>query len=124
MNLVIVNGFPLSGKDTFVDFCVWKLASIGIDGFSVSSVGAVKDAALLLGWDGEKDERGRQFLSDLKDMSTTDYDGPMRYMERMIEQECISFRKKVVFLHIREPEEITKFVTKYPETETVFESNG
>lgn len=115
---IVVNGYPLAGKDTFVDICAEILAERGYRVKKISSVDIVKDAAVLLGWDKQKDEKGRQFLSDLKDMSTANYDGPMRYMKGCMERSN-PHHDHVFFFHIREPEEIAKFVAEFPDTVTI-----
>lgn len=104
--IIVVNGTAGAGKDTFVDFCIDQLANLEIFATKLSSVDQVKEAAFTLGWNGIKDEKGRQFLSDLKDLSTQAYDGPMRYMFNKISKSGAS----VFFVFIREPEEIKKFV--------------
>lgn len=116
---VVVNGAAGVGKDTFVEFAIDELAHCyGLKGKCISSVGAVKAAAKMLGWDGKKDITGRQFLSDLKDMSTLFYDGPMNYMKHEME-DC-----DVAFLMIREPIEIDRFVFHYPGTMTILISRS
>ena len=60
--IVVINGSVGVGKDTFVQFCA-EYAPI----MNISSVDKVKEAAkVLAGWNGEKDEKSRKFLSDLK----------------------------------------------------------
>jgi len=108
--VVVINGAAGTGKDTFVEFVRAHLAQRGLVSSNHSSVGLVKEAALILGWDGEKDEQGRQFLSDLKDLSTNTYDGPMKYMTELITQ----LKHDVMFFHIREPLEIAKFLETHP----------
>lgn len=120
MHIIVINGPPRAGKDIFVGFCLGEFAQRGIIGTCVSSVDRVKQAARLLGWDGEKTSTGRQFLSDLKDLSTRIYDGPMRYMQSMIEE---SDGAGVMFFMIREPEEIGNFVAEYPDAVTVLVSS-
>jgi hypothetical protein len=110
-NLFILNGAGTCGKDTFVDFVREFLT---VPCYCISSVTKVKEAALVLGWDGVKDEKGRKFLSDLKDLSTEAYEGPLRYMEA-----CISDQPAVYFFMVREPVEIAKFVGLYPEMKTI-----
>lgn len=112
--LIVINGSGRSGKDSFVDFI--KTGSSLINTFCISSVEAVKDAAKILGWDGEKDEAGRKFLSDLKDLSTSAYDGPMTYMKHRIERIGVHSKgNNVIFLMIREPEEIERFCMEFPD---------
>lgn len=103
---VVINGPPRAGKDTFVQMCHSPAAKLGLQVINISSVDLVKQAAVLLGWDQQKDAKGRAFLSALKDMSTAQYDGPLRYMLRCLEHAD----NALVFFHIREPEEIRKFV--------------
>lgn len=110
----IINGYPRSGKDAFVDFVRQELKQYNINCHCISSVDKVKEAAYTLGWDGIKDKKGRTFLSTLKDISTDYYDGPMKYMGA-----CIS-EGDVHFFMIREPKEIKKFVDEYPNTRTLF----
>lgn len=102
---IVINGYPEAGKDTFVDLCIGELTKYGIHSKKCSSVGGVKTAARLLGWDGVKDAKGRSFLSRLKDMSTNEYDGPMSYMIETMKETTAT----VMFFFIREPEEIEKF---------------
>ena len=52
--------------------------------YNISSVDPIKAIARECGWDGRKDDKSRRFLSDLK---------------------------ALMFLHIREPKEIEKFVS-------------
>lgn len=112
----VINGQAGVGKNTFVDFCAEILKLRDIHTNDISSVDKVKEAGSILGWNGEKDELGRQFLSNLKDMSTEFCDGPFKYMEEYIVEVDDD---EVTFLHIREPEEIKKVVDKYPHVVTV-----
>ena len=104
---IVINGPPLAGKDEFVKRITSHAEKEGLAIPSISSVDKVKEAALLLGWDGVKDAKGRKFLSDLKDMSTQVYEGPLNYMLGCLNK--IS-QHSIVFFHIREPDEIAKFV--------------
>lgn len=115
MKLFIINGTARTGKDTLIEYVGKYLKEKhNLEHMCISSVGAVKEAALILGWDGVKDEKGRQYLSDLKDMSTAAYDAPMKYMESFMTDENTAY-----FFMIREPEEIAKFVEKHPTTRTI-----
>lgn len=104
----IINGFPRSGKNTFVDLFAEVAGDIKVN--DISSVDKVKEAALLLGWDGNKDLKGRKFLSDLKDLSSSQYEGPLNYCLHAgtkldLEMPRVSY---VSFYHLREPAEIHK----------------
>lgn len=123
MKLVIVNGQPLTGKDTFVDACLDACEARNLTADKISSVDRVKEAAVLLGWDEEKDPKGRAFLSNLKDMSTLNYEGPMRYMEDMI-VEGIEQGHSAMFFFIREPAEIAKFKEANPGTISLLVRRG
>lgn len=105
--LVIINGTGGSGKDTFVEF-VSKYSKV----FNFSSIDKVKEIATLIGWDGKKSEKDRKFLSDLKQLTTEYNDMPFRSIVDAIS----SFQKsdyEIMFIHIREPEEIKRVVTKF-----------
>lgn len=99
--VVIINGSGRVGKDTFCLLC-GKYADISI----CSSVSGVKAAALHLGWDGQKDDRSRKFLSDLKDLATAYSDAPMNLMRDFVRTH--QNIDEIIFLMIREPEEIEK----------------
>lgn len=92
------------GKDTFVYFC--KMFT-GVR--NISSVDKVKEAAkALVGWNGEKDEKARKFLSDLKQLSIDYNNYPLTY----IKEQTLDFQKSenesILFVHIRECSEIEK----------------
>ena len=74
--IVIINGVGGSGKDTFVELCA-KHANV----INISSVDKVKEAAkVLVGWNGEKDEKSRKLLVDLKKISIEYNDYPTAYI--------------------------------------------
>lgn len=113
---IVVNGYPLSGKDAFVSMCRANLEHENIFTRSISSVDIIKDVATIMGWDGKKDSKSRKFLSDLKDLSTEYNDGPTMYMKKSIENIHKACEQYVIFLHIREPIEIAKFINLFPES--------
>lgn len=102
--IVIINGMPRAGKDAFCEFCAKHSIAR-----TYSSVDYIKSVAKYLGWDGVKDERGRKFLSDLKDAATAYCDLPMlKMMEfRDMIEETIPYTD-IIFFHIREPAEIAR----------------
>ena len=111
--IVIINGVGGSGKDTFVELCA-KHANV----INISSVDKVKEAAkVLVGWNGEKDEKSRKLLVDLKKISIEYNDYPTAYML----EEHKKFLKSdatILFIHIREITEIEK-LKKILKAETV-----
>lgn len=114
-HIIVVNGQGGVGKDTFCMYAIQHITrSYKLKASNISSVDEVKGYGRLLGWDGVKDEKGRKFLSDLKEISTR-YNGPMKYMSDHID----NGGSDVVFVHIREPEEIDSFLNVYPNAITI-----
>ena len=101
--VIIINGTGGSGKDTFVKFCS-EFAKVT----NISSVDKVKEAAkILVGWNGEKNEKARKLLVDLKQLSIKYNNYPTKYIEEQFKM----FKKndsEYLFIHIREIEEIKK----------------
>ena len=136
MKIVIINGAPRSGKDTFVGFCLDQLKECG---HAFSTVDFVKDVAKYCGWNGEKTPKDRKFLSDLKDLLAEWNDVPYQMIRSEIakiyliaEQYGVDHNKFVIFIHCREPEEINRFVREYgaitvivrrPDVENVEQTN-
>lgn len=117
VNVVVINGFPRSGKDTFVNLCKNKLGAFGV---SVSTVDFVKYLAAQSGWDGTKTPENRKFLSDLKDLLTEWNDVPWKKVEEVfnsIKDDCFTYGLRdsdfFLFIHSREPEEIERFKEEY-----------
>lgn len=110
MKIVIINGSARSGKDTFCEM-VGEYAEKG----TLSTVGAVKHIARqYFGWNGIKDEKGRQLLSDIKDTWTKYCNGPFNVIASTIKSfKCCEPDVEIVFVHCREPEEIQKFKDYY-----------
>jgi len=108
-NLFIINGVGTSGKDTFVEY-VNKHSKRSV--FNIRSSDHVKHlASEYLGWDGKKDDRGRRFLAELMTSMKNYNDGIFKHWCEVIDQvEEDSF---VVFLHVRESDEIKKYVDRY-----------
>ncbi len=105
--IVVINGTGGSGKDTFVEFCQ-KYGKVK----NFSSIDKVKEIATMIGWTGKKEEKDRKFLSDLKKL-TTDYND-MAFQS--IKEEVSKFHHSdanILFIHIREPEEIQRVVDFY-----------
>ena len=102
--IVIINGSGGVGKDTFVEFCS-EFTNVK----NISSVDKVKEAAkVLVNWNGEKDEKSRKFLSDLKKMSIDYNNYPMVYIKEQANEFKQNEEQKIMFIHIREKSEIQK----------------
>ena len=102
-NVIIINGTGGSGKDTFVEFC-GKFTNV----VNISSVDKVKEAAkILVGWNGEKDEKSRKLLVDLKRLSIEYNNYPSKYIWEKY-NEFMESDARYLFIHIREIDEIIK----------------
>lgn len=120
----IINGSGGVGKDTFVELIPTYTPVINNGSFSMyvqnveignySSVSKVKEIAKAIGWNGGKTERDRKFLSDLKLLTTEYNDMPLndmkRYASKFMHDDKID---RILFLHIREPEEIARAVREF-----------
>lgn len=110
----IINGSGGHGKDAFIESLnnlFWKECIIG----NYSSIDKVKEIAKIVGWDGEKTERDRKFLSDLKQLTIAYNDMPLNDLKEyakffMSDDDELN---KMLFFHIREPEEIEKAINAF-----------
>lgn len=111
-----INGFGGVGKDTFVELVSLELND-RLKRFhtvvNFSSVDKVKEIAREIGWDGRKTEKDRKFLSDLKSLTKNYCDMPFKSIKNKIEDFTKSDKGNVLFLHIREPEEIKRVVDEF-----------
>lgn len=117
----IINGSGGVGKDAFIEMVYNQSYEPSKNRYvkvaNHSSVTKVKEIAKIIGWDGTKTERNRKFLSDLKLLTTEYNDMPLNDMVEFANK-FMSYNvnaSKMLFLHIREPEEITKAVAKFRE---------
>lgn len=102
MKIFIVNGKPKSGKTTwekFVKAIAWQTNEEVVSVFSI--IDHVKHTALSLGWDGEKDARGRKFLYELKQTLAHYNDSPYQEVKRHIE-DCEQKGIIALFVDMRE----------------------
>lgn len=102
---IVINGVGGCGKDTLVKFTAEKFWVK-----NVSSITPIKNIASVIGWDGSKDEKSRKFLSDLKKLTTEYNDYTLKYILNE-QKDFLSGPEEIMFVHIREPEEIAKFVS-------------
>lgn len=114
MKVIIINGSGGSGKDTCVELVKTYLRRY-YDVRNISTIDKTKTIACEMGWHGEKDEKSRQFLADLKALWTNYNNGAN--MEVLIKvtvewkaEELYNEKEKLVFIHCREPEAIDWFV--------------
>lgn len=114
----VINGSGGVGKDTFISM-VSKIVKCE----SYSSVEAVKTAAKILGWNGEKDEKSRKFLSDLKFLSTEYNDFSFQSIIARIRRFYSDEESPILFLHIRETKEIQRLRALFPDIQTILITN-
>jgi len=100
--IIIINGTGGSGKDTFVELCS-KYGKV----MNFSSMDKGKNIARLIGWNGQKTEKDRKFLSDLKRLTTEYNDMSFNSIKDAVDKFMHSDRE-ILFIHIREPEEIKR----------------
>lgn len=117
MYIVVVNGFPESGKTTFEEMVRdWAVGgAVSHTTYLLSTVTDIKEIAKRCGWNGEKTPEARKFLSDLKDLLTTYNDFPLKQIEKSINliREKDKDPRKIIFIDCREPDEIQKLVDKF-----------
>ena len=101
---IVINGAGGVGKDTLCE-----LAAKHFKVMNISSITPIKEIAALCGWDGRKDDRARKFLSDLKRLTVEYNDFPTAWATARY-NEFLSSECEILFVHIRESEEIAKFV--------------
>jgi hypothetical protein len=101
--IIIVNGQGGVGKDT-----ICNVVSQAIPCKIVSSIDAIKRIAREGGWNGEKTDSARKFLSDLKLVFSTYNNLPFVDMMGEVRQ-FLEDDSRILFVHIREPGEIDKF---------------
>ena len=102
--IIIINGSGGVGKDTFVEFCS---NFTGVK--NISSVDKVKEAArILVGWNGEKNDKTRKLLSDLKQLSIDYNNYPLIYIDNQTKEFMLDDSQSLMFIHIRESSEIEK----------------
>ena len=102
----VINGSGGVGKDTLCEMAAKRYRIC-----NVSSITPIKEIALLCGWDGEKTDRARKFLSDLKSLTTDFNDFPTEWIYKKY-LDFLNSDDDIMFVHIREGAEIEKFVKK------------
>lgn len=111
--VVIINGIPTAGKDTFVqmvaDYCeIDESANV----FNISSVEPIKDMLTGFGWNGEKSDSIRDIIASIKNLWIATQNGPTTFLFTNIYQYHMvhADEDNIIFCHIREPIEIEKLV--------------
>lgn len=114
MKIIVINGVAQSGKDTFIELFE-KYASVGVA--NISSVDPVKELMEKCGWSpDDKSDAARATMAKIKQSLIDLNDGPFWYVQSQIE--AIRWNRPdvgVVFVHVREPEEIEKLKWAFKE---------
>ena len=102
--IIVINGRGGCGKDTLCDITAkhYKVRN-------VSSITPIKELAAIAGWDGNKDPKSRKMLADLKQLFVEYND----YCNNYIMKHACEFAEsdeEIMFVHIRESDEIKKFM--------------
>ncbi|MBE7064371.1 MAG: hypothetical protein E7384_00940 [Ruminococcaceae bacterium] len=102
--VIVINGRGGCGKDTLCDFTAerYKVRNI-------SSITPIKELAMQAGWDGNKDPKSRKMLADLKQLFVEYNDLCNNYVVGQAEEFSKS-DEDIMFVHIRECDEIKKFM--------------
>lgn len=105
----IINGKGACGKDTLVKAVAAKYPTQ-----NESAIDPVKAAGRLLGYEGGKSDKDREFLSKMKELSIWYNDHPTQYLLQKY-REFEESNNELLFLHIREPEQIKHFLECFEE---------
>ena len=119
--IFIINGMAGSGKDTFVSF----LNEI-IPTKHISIVDKVKETAKMLGWNGEKTEKDRKFLSDIK-LATDKYDDRnYEYIKEQVKDflEDKTGKYEVLCIDMREKHQILQAIKDFGATSVLVYRNN
>lgn len=114
MKVIAINGYPQSGKSTFVEFIKkWNKPTL-----ELSMVDLTKKVAKAAGWAGEKEPADRRFLAHLKDLLEEWRDRPYQYVYNQITGTAKHYKEDfvddyfydnfIVFVHAREAKDIDR----------------
>jgi len=113
--VVAINGAGGAGKDSFCEAVAGRYRVRNI-----SSIDPIKKLAEQGGWTyDDKSLSGRRLLAELKAAFTRYNDLPTRYVVDQYRQFLEDPAEEVLFVHIREPEEIEKFRRAVPDCRTL-----
>lgn len=107
--VLIVNGKPRAGKDTFAQL-LNKCQKV----YKYSIIDKVKTIALECGWKGGKTEKDRKFLADLKQLTTIYSD--MSYNDVAEKVEAFyrgDIKEDIMIIDMREPDDIIRAVYEF-----------
>ena len=106
--VIVINGQGRSGKDT-----VCKIMAKYYKVRNISTIDPIKEIATFAGWRGEKDDKSRKMLADLKQVFIGYNDLPLNFVLNHA-NDFKNTDEELLFVHCREAEEITKIVNACP----------
>ena len=101
--IVVINGKGGTGKDTLCNSMEEKYKIMNI-----SAIEPIKDIARQHGWNGEKDDKSRRFLAELKRAFVNYNDLPTAYLKNKTD-EFMEGDAEILFVHIREADQIEQY---------------
>lgn len=123
----IINGSGGVGKTTFALMTKEIIEQTTENNRTVtnfSSVDKVKEIASIIGWNGEKGEKDRKFLSELKKLTTEYNDMSFKSVSNKYDDFMLNENNsQILFLHIREPEEIARAAKAFNAKTLLIKSN-
>lgn len=124
MKIFIVNGQGGCGKTTFEETIhSYAQHTYHKDTSILSIITPIKSIAKRIGWDGKKDNKDRAFLHDLKVLLHNYNNYDYNYIERYVRY-AWELQRDVVFIDMREYEDIAWFKSLHPETKTILITKG
>ncbi len=103
--VMVINGKGGVGKDSLCEALEQDFRVV-----NVSAITPIKEIAAQHGWQGEKTPQARRFLAELKRVFVEYNDLPTGYLVEQY-QAFAQGDAHILCVHIREPEEIDKFIT-------------
>lgn len=103
--VMVINGKGGVGKDSLCQ-ALEEIYNVQ----NISAITPIKEIATLHGWQGEKTPQARRFLAELKRVFVDYNDLPTAYLVEQY-QAFAQGDAQILCVHIREPEEIDKFLT-------------
>lgn len=103
--VIVINGRGGVGKDALCSGVesVYRVSNI-------SAITPIKEIASNYGWTGDKDNKSRRFLSQLKRVFSEYNDLPNNYLLEKY-NEFLNDDRQLLFVHIRESEQINHFIS-------------
>ena len=141
--VIIINGSGGVGKDAFAKRAIEETVNVKMIKYkyiisvknenciypenfykinNISTIDCVKNIAKMFDWNGEKSEKDRKMLSDLKDLLTEYNDFPFKrittYIANWLRYDNLSSNDtcdcSFLFVHCREPKEIDRIKNQFP----------